>query len=158
MAATKKKAVRKAKKGETIRQVAAIPFRLNAHGDIEVMLVTSRTTRRFIVPKGWPMKGKSGRKAATIEAQEEAGVLGKTLSQPAGTYSYWKRLANRFVRVDVIVYLLEVTEELADWQEAKRRQRAWLAPADAAVLIDEPDLSTLVKTLTIAQPVPVATA
>ena len=155
MAATKKKAVRKAKKGERIRQVAANPFRLTARGDIEVMLVTSRTTRRFIVPKGWPMKGKSGRKAATIEAQEEAGVLGKTLKQPAGTYSYWKRLANRFVRVDVIVFLLEVTEELADWQEAKRRQRAWLAPADAAMLIDEPDLSTLVKTLKIPQPVPV---
>ncbi|MER9935102.1 NUDIX hydrolase [Mesorhizobium sp. M0088] len=155
MAATKKKAVRKAKKGERIRQVAAIPFRLIARGDIEVMLVTSRTTRRFIVPKGWPMKGKSGRKAATIEAQEEAGVLGKTLKQPAGTYSYWKRLANRFVRVDVIVYLLEVSEELADWQEAKRRQRAWLAPADAAMLIDEPDLSTLVKTLKLPQPMQV---
>ena len=155
MAATKKKAARKAKKGERIRQVAAIPFRLNARGDIEVMLVTSRTTRRFIVPKGWPMKGKSGRKAATIEAQEEAGVLGKTLKEPAGTYSYWKRLANRFVRVDVIVYLLEVTEELADWQEARRRQRAWLAPADAAMLIDEPDLSTLVETLKLPQPVPV---
>ena len=152
MAATKKKAVRKAKKGERIRQVAAIPFRRDARGDIEVMLVTSRTTRRFIVPKGWPMKGKSGRRAATIEAQEEAGVLGKTLKQPAGTYSYWKRLANRFVRVDVIVYLLEVTEELDDWQEAKRRQRAWLAPADAAMLIDEPDLSTLVKTLKLPEP------
>ncbi|MEP6565300.1 MAG: NUDIX hydrolase [Mesorhizobium sp.] len=147
MAATKKKAVRKAKKGERIRQVAAIPFRLSQHGDIEVMLVTSRATKRFIVPKGWPMKGKSGRKAAMIEAQEEAGVLGKTLRQPAGTYSYWKRLSNRFVRVDVIVYMLEVTEELADWQEAKRRQRAWLVPADAAMLIDEPDLSTLVSTL-----------
>ncbi|MCZ8547143.1 NUDIX hydrolase [Mesorhizobium qingshengii] len=154
MAAIKKKAARKARKGERIRQVAAIPFRLNAGGDIEVMLVTSRTTRRFIVPKGWPMKGKSGRKAATIEAQEEAGVLGKTLKEPAGTYSYWKRLANRFVRVDVIVYLLKVTEELADWQEAKRRHRAWLTPADAAMLIDEPDLSTLMKTLTIVQPVP----
>lgn len=154
MAAIKKKAARKARKGERIRQVAAIPFRLNARGDIEVMLVTSRTTRRFIVPKGWPMKGKSGRKAATIEAQEEAGVLGKTLKEPAGTYSYWKRLANRFVRVDVIVYLLKVTEELADWQEAKRRHRAWLTPADAAMLIDEPDLSTLMRTLTIVQPVP----
>jgi 8-oxo-dGTP pyrophosphatase MutT (NUDIX family) len=154
MAATKKKAVRKAKKGESIRQVAAIPFRLNPRGDVEVMLVTSRTTRRFIVPKGWPMKAKSGRKAATIEAREEAGVLGKTLKEPAGTYSYWKRLANRFVRVDVVVYLLEVTEELADWQEAKRRQRAWLPPADAALLIDEPDLSTLVATLTIARPEP----
>ncbi|TPK75543.1 NUDIX hydrolase [Mesorhizobium sp. B2-4-15] len=154
MAATKKKAVRKAKKGERIRQVAAVPFRRNAHGDIEVMLVTSRTTRRFIVPKGWPMKGKSGRKTATIEAQEEAGVLGKTLREPAGTYSYWKRLASHFVRVDVIVYLLEVTEELAHWQEAKRRQRAWLAPADAAMLIDEPDLSTLVKALKLPEPAP----
>lgn len=147
MATTKKTAARKAKKGERIRQVAAIPFRLDTHGGFEVMLVTSRTTKRFIVPKGWPMKGKSGRKAAMTEAQEEAGVLGKILKEPAGTYSYWKRLANRFVHVDVIVYLLEVTEELADWQEAKRRQRAWLAPADAAVLIDEPDLSTLVSTL-----------
>jgi len=158
MAATKKKAVRKAKKGERIRQVAAIPFRRNAHGDIEVMLVTSRTTQRFIVPKGWPMKGKSGRKAATIEAMEEAGVLGKTLKQPAGTYSYWKRLANNFIRVDVIVYLLEVTEELANWQEAKRRQRAWLTPADAATLIDEPDLSTLLASLTIPGPAPIDAA
>ena len=154
MTATKKKAVRRAKKGERIRQVAAIPFRLNERGGIEVMLVTSRTTKRFIVPKGWPMKGKSGRKAATIEAREEAGVLGKTLKEPAGSYSYWKRLANRFVRVDVIVYLLEVTEELADWQEAKRRQRAWLPAADAATLIDEPDLSSLVANLMIAKPEP----
>ncbi|MBZ9795091.1 NUDIX hydrolase [Mesorhizobium sp. ES1-4] len=158
MAATKKKAVRQAKRGERIRQVAAIPFRLNAHGDIEVMLVTSRTTRRFIVPKGWPMKGKSGRKAATIEAQEEAGVLGKTLKQPAGTYSYWKRLVNRFVRVDVVVYLLEVTQELAEWQEAKRRRRAWLTPAEAAILIDEPDLSTLVRTLALPEPAPLEQA
>jgi 8-oxo-dGTP pyrophosphatase MutT (NUDIX family) len=151
MAATKSKVIRKARKGDRIRQVAAIPFRLNGRGDIEVMLVTSRTTRRFIVPKGWPMKGKSGRKAAVIEAQEEAGVLGNILKEPAGTYSYWKRLSNRFARVDVTVYLLEVTEELADWQEARMRHRAWLAPADAALLIDEPDLSTLLKSVRIPE-------
>jgi 8-oxo-dGTP pyrophosphatase MutT (NUDIX family) len=149
MVAAKKKAVRKARKGERIRQVAAIPFRMREDGRVEVMLVTSRTTRRFIVPKGWPMKGKSGRKAATIEAQEEAGVSGKALKQPAGTYSYWKRMTNRFVRVDVVVYLLEVTEEMADWQEASARQRAWLPPVDAALLIDEPELSTLLRDLTI---------
>jgi 8-oxo-dGTP pyrophosphatase MutT (NUDIX family) len=154
MAATKKKAARKARKGESIRQVAAIPFRLGEHGDIEVMLVTSRTTRRFIVPKGWPMKGKSGRKAAMIEAREEAGVVGKILNEPAGTYSYWKRLSNRFVRVDVVVYLLAVMEELANWQESKRRQRAWLPPVDAALLIDEPELSTLLKTLKVPAPQP----
>lgn len=147
MAATKKEALRKAKKGERVRQVAAIPFRLTQDGGLEVMLVTSRETRRFIVPKGWPMKGKSGRKAATIEAEEEAGVVGKTLKEPAGTYSYWKRLAARFVRVDVTVYLLAVSEERADWRERGSRQRSWLSPADAALLIDEPELATLVAAL-----------
>lgn len=149
MAAEKKKAIRKAKKGETIRQVAAVPFRLNERQELEVMLVTSRETRRFIVPKGWPMKGKSGRKAATIEAEQEAGVAGKALQKPAGTYCYWKRLANRFVRVKVVVYLLEVTEELASWRERSARQRAWLSPSEAALLIDEPELSTLVRGLTM---------
>lgn len=149
MATAKKNAVRRAKKGERIRQVAAIPFRLSEGGNLEILLVTSRTTRRFIVPKGWPMKGKSGRKAAAIEAQEEAGVLGKALKQPAGTYSYWKRMASRFVRVDVVVYLLEVAEEMANWREAANRQRAWLPVADAALLIDEPELSTLLRDLTV---------
>jgi 8-oxo-dGTP pyrophosphatase MutT (NUDIX family) len=149
MAAEKKKAIRKALKGETIRQVAAIPYRLDERGELQVMLVTSRETKRFIVPKGWPMKGKSGRKAATIEAEEEAGVTGTALSTPAGTYFYWKRLSNRFVRVKVVVYLLEVREERANWRERKARQRAWLSPAEAALLIDEPELSTLVRNLTV---------
>jgi len=145
----KKQAVRKAKKGKTIRQVAAIPFRRGEDGSLEVMLVTSRQTRRFILPKGWPMPGKSGRKAATIEAMEEAGVVGKTLKEPAGSYSYWKRLARTFARVDVTVYLLAVSGELAKWPEARSRQRAWLKPEDAATLIDEPELSTLLRTLTL---------
>lgn len=149
-----KKTIRKASKGESIRQVAAIPFRQDSLGNIEVMLVTSRETRRFIVPKGWPMKGKSGRQTATIEAREEAGVLGKTLKEPTGRYSYWKRLSTGFVKVDVTVYLLAVNEELSEWQEAPRRQRAWLSPADAATLIDEPELATLVETLSIADLAP----
>ena len=146
----KKQAVEQAKKGKTIRQVAAIPYRLGADGGIEVMLVTSRQTQRFIVPKGWPMPGKSGRKAATIEAREEAGVIGKTLKQPAGNYSYWKRLTASFARVNVTVYLLAVSEELTDWPEAQTRQRAWLKAEDAAMLIDEPELATLLKTLSIS--------
>jgi 8-oxo-dGTP pyrophosphatase MutT (NUDIX family) len=149
MATEKKNALRKARKGETVRQVAAVPYRLNERGELEVMLVTSRETKRFIVPKGWPMKGKSGRKAATIEAMEEAGVVGKAHKAPGGTYSYWKRLSNRFVRVDVTVYLLEVTEELGSWRERKTRQRAWLSTVEAATLIDEPDLATLMRNLAV---------
>lgn len=145
-----KKTLRKATKGERIAQVAAIPFRLNGGGELEVMLVTSRGTRRFIVPKGWPMKGKSARRAALIEAQEEAGVRGKALKKPAGSYCYWKRLSTSFVHVEVTAYLVEVAEELDAWKEIGTRQRAWLTPADAAVLIDEPELATLIRNLSAA--------
>ena len=79
-----KQVILKAKKGKPIRQVAAVPFRLDAGGKVEVLLITSRTTKRFTVPKGWPMKGKSGRKAATTEAREEAGVLGNAPRKPLG--------------------------------------------------------------------------
>ncbi len=144
-----KAAVRKAKKGRPIRQVAAIPFRLR-DGHPEVMLVTSRGTRRFIVPKGWPMKGKSGRQAALIEARQEAGVEGRTRKAPLGKYRYWKRLSDAFVPVEVTVFLLVADEVLPEWKEAASRERAWLSPADAATLIDEPELATLVSRISPA--------
>jgi 8-oxo-dGTP pyrophosphatase MutT (NUDIX family) len=139
--------VRKAKKGKPIRQVAAVPFRLNGAGNVEVLLITSNTTGRFIVPKGWPMQGRSGKKTAVMEAKEEAGVVGKALKQPLGVYSYWKRLSTRFVNVTVTVYLLPVAEILPEWKESARRRRAWLSPADAATLIDEPELASLVRSI-----------
>lgn len=141
--ANEKAALRKAKKGKPIRQVAAVPFRLR-DGKPEIMLVTSRGTRRFIVPKGWPMKGKSGRQAALIEASEEAGVTGRTRQEPLGKYRYWKRLSDAFVPVEVTVFLLITDETMPVWKEAGSRERAWLSPADAATLIDEPELSTLI--------------
>ena len=154
--AEEKRIVRRAKKGKPIRQVAAIPFRLDGSGEVEVLLITSSTTNRFIVPKGWPMRGKSGKKVAVIEAKEEAGVVGKALKQPLGVYSYWKRLSNRFVNVTVTVYLLPVAEILPDWKESERRRRALLSPADAATLIDEPQLASLVGSM--AKTVPSADA
>ena len=143
----RKKIIRRARKGRPIRQVAALPFRLTEDGRMEVMLVTSRSTRRFIVPKGWPMKGRSAREAACLEALEEAGVAGRMLEEPIGQYRYWKRLEKQFVPVDVTVYLLSVEDELAEWGEAGARQRAWLSPGDAATLIDEPELAQLMSSL-----------
>ena len=143
-----KKIIKKAKAGKTIRQVAAIPFRIGDDGEIEILLVTSRTTQRFLVPKGWPMKGKSGRKVAEIEAREEAGVSGRALRGIAGTFRYWKRMSDGFVRVQVTVYLLAVEVEVSAWKEDGKRQRAWLCPRDAAILIDEPELASLVQSLT----------
>jgi len=143
-----KRLVRRAKKNKPIRQVATIPVRTSEGGGVEVLLITSNTTRRFIVPKGWPMKGKNARAAALEEAREEAGVIGDAPRKPIGAYSYWKRLSDRFVKVDVKVYLLVVTEVLADWEESQERRRAWLSPAQASLLIDEPELASLVASLT----------
>lgn len=144
-----KKVIRKAKKGRPIRQVAAVPFRIASNGEMQVMLITSRTTRRFIVPKGWPMKGKSEAEAARIEAFEEAGVSGRIIKNRVGSYRYWKRLSASFVLVDVNAYLLEVEDEHANWDEAGARQRTWLSPWAAAALIDEPELASLVESLTV---------
>lgn len=145
----KKKAVRRATKGKPIRQVAAIPFRLTENGELQVMLITSRATKRFIVPKGWPMKHKSGRKTAAIEAREEAGATGKILKRALGSYRYWKRLDSGFHLVVVTVYLLAVEKVQDDWKEVQKRQRAWLTTRDAATLIDEPQLATLLDRLTV---------
>lgn len=117
------------------------------------MLITSKTTNRFIVPKGWPMKGISGRKTAVAEAREEAGVVGEALKEPLDVYAYWKRLSGHFVRVTVKVYLLSVVDVQPDWNERSQRQRAWHSPADAAALIDEPQLVSLVRSMAQA-PVP----
>lgn len=147
----RKKIIRRAKKGRPIRQVAAVPFRLTSSGEMQVMLITSRSTQRFVVPKGWTMKGKSGCEAAYVEALEEAGVSGRMVEDPAGRYRYWKRLSRSFVLVDVTVYLLSVEDEHTNWDEDGARQRTWLSPPAAATLIDEPELASLIETLAIPQ-------
>jgi len=132
-------------KGKVQHQVAALPFRRTADGDVSVLLVSSRDTHRPLIPKGWCMKGKSDRKAAAIEAMEEAGVIGKPSKAPIGCYRYWKRLADCFTLVDVDVYSLEVTENLADWPECDQRQRVWMRLEDAAVVVDEPGLASILQ-------------
>jgi 8-oxo-dGTP pyrophosphatase MutT (NUDIX family) len=74
------------------RQIAALPFRRTTAGEIEILLITSRETGRFIIPKGWPMKRLSDPDAAAREAYEEAGVVGKVQRKPICDYLYWKRL------------------------------------------------------------------
>jgi 8-oxo-dGTP pyrophosphatase MutT (NUDIX family) len=147
MMGDKKKAIERARKGKPIHQVAALPFKIAGDGNVLVMLVTSRETRRLTLPKGWRMKGNSDRQAAAIEARQEAGVKGRMLKRSPGSYRYWKRLPNAFVRIEVNVYLLAVEEEEKRWQEKLERTRAWLSPEDAALLVDEPELGTLLKSL-----------
>ena len=127
------------------RQVAALPFRWTGSGAVQILLITSRETGRFLIPKGWPMKRLSDPDAAAREAYEEAGVVGKIQNQPIGDYVYWKRLESRFELLKVAVYPLEVHKQRGDWPEKGVRQCRWLSCADAAALVDEPGLVALLR-------------
>ena len=141
-----KKRIREAKAGKALEQAAALPFRF-ANGALEVMLITTRTTHRFCLPKGWPMGNRSLSEVARIEAFEEAGIEGKVSSATLGVYFYWKRLKKVFIPIKVSVFPLEVTCEIAHWPEGAERQRKWLPSEDAALLIDEPELVSLLCSL-----------
>jgi len=136
--------------GEIRAQIAAMPIRRTADGSIEILLVTSRTTRRWIVPKGWPIKGLTAPEAAAREAFEEAGVVGRMISEPAGRYTYWKRMSDHFTLCEVTLYLLELERQLDSWAEQGQRVSQWFKLEDAADLVDEPELATAIRNLPVA--------
>jgi len=128
-------------------QFAALPWRRDTAGEVEVMLITSRETRRWVIPKGWPIKGKTSRKSAAQEAFEEAGIRGKISKRPIGAYAYDKRLKNgRLQHVRVAVFGLQVESEAAAYPELGQREKAWLPLAEAARLVEEPELMVLLAT------------
>src|SRR5262249_30616766 len=129
-----RKAKSQARKGKRIRQVGVLPYRYTPEHEIEFMLITSRTTHRFVIPKGWQMKGKTDPQSAGKEAEQEAGILGRPQTSPIGEYQYWKRLRTSFVPVTVRVFAMRVDGELPEWRERRERKRAWLTPEQAAML------------------------
>jgi 8-oxo-dGTP pyrophosphatase MutT (NUDIX family) len=134
----------KPSKGE--EQFAALPWRRRAAGGVEVLVITSRETRRWVLPKGWPMKDRTPSEAAAQEAYEEAGVLGETDPQPIGDYGYGKRLASGVVQdVRVAVFAMEVFVEQMVWPEHGEREKLWTSPGEAAELVDEPELKDLIR-------------
>lgn len=125
-------------------QVAALPWRQKADG-IEILLVTSRDSGRWVLPKGWPEGKEQLFEAAAREAAEEAGIDGKVSEFEAGRYYYGKRQSSGMeVRCEVRVFPIEVLSIADKWPEKKRRRRAWLSPADAAARVQEPDLGELI--------------
>ncbi|GLK72698.1 NUDIX hydrolase [Ancylobacter dichloromethanicus] len=130
--------------GRPLGQVAALPFRLNADGAVEVLVMTSRETQRVIIPKGWPIRNRKDWKSAEIEARQEAGVVGDMGRKRLGQYLYWKRLETHFALVKVGVYPLAVRRQLADWPERHERAQIWLSAEDAALLVDEPELGAII--------------
>jgi 8-oxo-dGTP pyrophosphatase MutT (NUDIX family) len=112
----------------------------------EFMLVTSRETRRWIIPKGWPKKHKSPHGSAAREAFEEAGVLGTVGRRPVGSFSYEKRLKNgRSVECKVRVFPLEVKRQRKEWPEKHERRVKWLSASKAAEKVKDPVLSEMIR-------------
>ncbi|MCG7622928.1 MULTISPECIES: NUDIX hydrolase [unclassified Epibacterium] len=127
-------------------QVAALCYRQTDTGR-EVLLITSRDTGRWVLPKGWPMAGKTSAESAVQEAWEEAGVAKSRFDEtPLGCYSYDKRLDNGAVEpLETLVYAVEVQELQECFPEAHERSRSWMSPAEAATRVDEPELRDLLN-------------
>jgi 8-oxo-dGTP pyrophosphatase MutT (NUDIX family) len=122
-------------------QYAALPFRCRAHASVQVMLVTSRETGRWVVPKGWPIAGEAPHVSAAREAIEEAGVVGIVGRDSIGMYSYEKRLASGAIVIcEVQVFPLKVERQHEDWPEKEQREFQWFSPTDAANVVQEPEL------------------
>jgi len=131
-------------KGE--EQYAALPWRRWPDGTIKVLIITSRETRRWVIPKGWPMKNRAPAEAAAQEAFEEAGVIGLPDPTPVGQYAYGKRLRDGAVQdVIVQVFALEVLVEQLAFPEQAQREKLWTTPADAAERVDEPELKAILE-------------
>ena len=127
------------------RQVGALVWRFD-EGVLKVLLVTSRDTGRFVIPKGWPMKKLTDAKAAAKEAFEEAGVTGKTGAKPIGHYDYNKIFGPGFaLPCRVIVYSMQLGKALAKWPEKSERKRQWMTLDDAAGSVHEPELRDLIE-------------
>jgi predicted phosphate transport protein (TIGR00153 family) len=116
------------------------------------MLITSRESGRWVIPKGGAGAADTPHAAAALEAEEEAGVCGALCPVPLGAYRYRKRRGSgASIMVDVNVYPLAVTQELASWKERAQRQRRWFTLAEAAEAVDEPDLRELIRSFAPAQ-------
>jgi 8-oxo-dGTP pyrophosphatase MutT (NUDIX family) len=126
-------------------QYAALPYRV-ARRRLEIMLITSRETRRWVVPKGWPMKGLKPHDAAAVEAAEEAGLVGTIDSLPIGSYNYVKRLkADNSIAVQVSVFPLRVQARVESWKEQGQREFRWFRYQKAASLVAEPSFRKLIR-------------
>lgn len=130
--------------GKPALQVAALCTRVK-DDQSQVLLVTSRRTGRWVIPKGWRMYELSDSDAAAQEAWEEAGIAdAKIGKKPIGQYSYEKLLnSGGSVPVKVDVYHLKVLECQKTFPESKQRTRKWVSPKDAANMVREPDLKKI---------------
>ena len=127
-------------------QYGALPYRFTHDAELEILLLTTRQSKRWIIPKGWPIKGLRPAKSAAREAFEEAGVRGQVGAKSVGFFAYDKILDENGVLVscEVRVFPLLVKRQSETWPEIEQRVVEWVAPDKALTLIEEPELKALV--------------
>ncbi len=127
-------------------QYAALCYRIRKKTKaLEILLITSRDTGRWVIPKGWPMQGKRAHEVAEREAYEEAGVKGHVQKATAGYYLYQKRMDHGLkISVKVQVHALEVDDLCKHFPEEGRRQLEWVDYKEAASRVAEPSLKDLI--------------
>jgi 8-oxo-dGTP pyrophosphatase MutT (NUDIX family) len=134
------------RKSDRGRQFGVVPWRIGSRGTPEVMLLTSRETHRWVIPKGWPMKGRKPTQVASQEAYEEAGLIGHVMNKrPIGSFNYEKRLAHKAILCEVRVFLFQVERQLDDWPEKSTRETRWFDAEEAAELVEEGGLAEIIK-------------
>ncbi|MHA6263680.1 NUDIX hydrolase [Arenibacterium sp. CAU 1754] len=137
---------RTSRKGDVRTQFAALCYRVK-QGKLKILLVTSRGSGRWIVPKGWPMDKQTPAAAAAQEAWEEAGVVGKAQDRCLGLYSYLKTMENGKQQLPCVamVYPVLVQSLAADFPEKDQRRRKWFSPRKAAARVAEPELARMLR-------------
>jgi len=128
------------------QQCAALPLLRAEDGRVTVGMVTSRETKRWVLPKGWAKRGRPLHETAADEAREEAGLVGEIGHEAIGRYTYRKRLHLLASMMCVVeVFPMEVIEQLQTWPEKSQRRVAFFPPEDAAGLVQEPELAVLLR-------------
>jgi 8-oxo-dGTP pyrophosphatase MutT (NUDIX family) len=126
-------------------QYAALPYRTEGK-QVQILLITSRRTRRWIIPKGWPMNGFRPQDAAAAEAAEEAGLIGEIADRPIGSYDYVKqRKDDQTMAVQVLVFPFRVDGFSDEFKERGQRKTQWFRYQDAAARVAEPALRRLIR-------------
>ena len=133
----------RASKTDVRTQFAALCWRINKD-KVQVCLVTSRTNHRWIIPKGWPIDGKTPAQCAEIEAWEEAGVKGKVDTRSLGLFSYIKPYDDTKLPCIALVFPLKVKSVSTKWPEGSERRRKWVSRKKAAKMVDDRELGNLI--------------
>jgi 8-oxo-dGTP pyrophosphatase MutT (NUDIX family) len=132
--------------GDLPVRAGALPWRCTKAGDLEFLLVTSRSSQRWIIPKGRLMAGKSLAQAAAQEAYEEAGVRGKIDARSPGSFEHVKQSAiGGSVTVIVHVYPLAVERQLKSWPEEAQRSRRWFGHSEVLEVVQSEGLISVIR-------------